>query len=62
MHNKGTILLSVRYHRMLKKDRLKQEKKDLDKLEKTDPEGYTEKLKQLERDRVEVLMCIKLNM
>ena len=41
---------------MLKKTRLKQEKKALDELEKNDPEGYTEKLRQLERDRIQVDM------
>ena len=41
---------------MLKKIRLKQEKKALDELEKNDPEGYTEKLRQLERDRIQVDM------
>ena len=39
---------------MLKKDRLKKEKKSLDQLEKTDPESYAEKVKQLNKDRIEV--------
>ena len=39
---------------MLKKDRLKQEKKALDDLEKNDPESYAEKIKQLDKDRIEV--------
>ena len=39
---------------MLKKDRLKKEKKSLDQLEKNDPESYAEKVKQLNKDRIEV--------
>ena len=42
------------YRRMLKKDRLKKEKKSLDQLEKNDPESYAEKVKQLNKDRIEV--------
>ena len=39
---------------MLKKTRLKQERKALDDLEKNDPEGYREKLRQLDKDRIQV--------
>ena len=45
---------SVRYHRVLKKEKLKHEKKALEELEKNDPEGYQEKLEEVERQRIEV--------
>ena len=48
---------SIRYHRVLKKEKLKHEKKALEELEKNDPEGYHEKLEEVERQRIEVCNC-----
>ena len=39
---------------MLRKEREKGQKKALDELEKRDPEAYVEKLKKIEKDRVQV--------
>ena len=39
---------------MLKKEKLKKEKRALDELQKNDPEGYRDKVDGLEKQRVEV--------
>lgn len=45
-----------RYHRVLKKEKLKHEKKALEELEKNDPTAYQEKLEDVERQRIEVIL------
>ena len=48
-----------RYHRVLRKEREKGQKKALDELEKRDPEAYVEKLKKIEKDRVQVCTTVE---
>ncbi|XP_060585732.1 uncharacterized protein LOC132741554 [Ruditapes philippinarum] len=50
---------SKRYHRVLKKEKLKNEKKQLEKLQEEDPESYLDKLNQLERDRAQERVSLK---
>ncbi|KAL3881431.1 hypothetical protein ACJMK2_027873 [Sinanodonta woodiana] len=50
---------SKNYHRHLRKERQKKEMKALEEMEKTDPEAYLEKLKQLEKERIEERMSLK---
>lgn len=50
---------SKSYHRLLKKERLKNERKALEKMQHEDPEGYLEKLELLEKDRVQERMSLK---
>lgn len=50
---------SKKYHRVLKKERLKNEKKSLEELQKSDPEGYLEKVQSVEKQRVEERMSLK---
>ncbi|XP_045197137.2 uncharacterized protein LOC123551914 [Mercenaria mercenaria] len=50
---------SKRYHRILKKEKLKNEKKHLDKLQEEDPEGYLDKLNLLEKDRAQERVSLK---
>ncbi|XP_071114020.1 U3 small nucleolar RNA-associated protein 14 homolog A-like [Haliotis cracherodii] len=50
---------SKKYHRILKKEKLKQEKARLEELQRIDPEAYVEKLQQLDRDRVQERMTLK---
>lgn len=45
-----------RYHRVLKKEKLKHEKKALEELEKNDPAAYQEKVEDVERQRIEVIL------
>lgn len=47
-------LYDYRYHRVLRKEKMKNEKKSLEELEKTDPEAYAEKLMAVDKQRVEV--------
>ena len=42
-----------RFRRLVRKDRQKQEEKDLEKLAKEHPDQFLERLEQLERHRVE---------
>ena len=51
-------ILFDRYHRVLKKEKLKKEKRALDELQKNDPEGYRDKVEGLEKQRVEVSLII----
>lgn len=44
---------SKKYHRILKKERLKQQIKEFEQLQKTDPEAALRKIEQLDRNRVE---------
>lgn len=41
---------------MLKKEKLKHEKKALEELEKNDPAAYQEKVEDVERQRIEVIL------
>lgn len=50
---------SKKYHRVLKKEKLKHEKKALEELEKNDPAAYQEKLEDVERQRIEERMSLK---
>ncbi|KAK3595231.1 hypothetical protein CHS0354_021548 [Potamilus streckersoni] len=50
---------SKNYHRHLRKERQKKEMKALEEMEKTDPDAYQEKLKQLEKERIEERMSLK---
>lgn len=50
---------SKKYHRVLKKEKLKHEKKALEELEKNDPTAYQEKLEDVERQRIEERMSLK---
>lgn len=50
---------SKRYHKILKKERLKNERKELEKMEQQDPEGYQDKLNQVERDRAQERVSLK---
>ena len=43
-----------RYHRVLRKEKDKKEKKRMEDLEKTDPEQFLEELKKIETDRMQV--------
>ncbi|KAL4232806.1 U3 small nucleolar RNA-associated protein 14 A [Mactra antiquata] len=50
---------SKKYHRILKKDKMKAEEKKMDKMKNEDPEGFMEKLNQMEKDRVKERMSLK---
>ncbi|XP_067676071.1 U3 small nucleolar RNA-associated protein 14 homolog A-like [Haliotis asinina] len=50
---------SKKYHRILKKEKLKQEKARMEELQRTDPEAFVEKLQQLDRDRVQERMTLR---
>ncbi|CAH1407060.1 unnamed protein product [Nezara viridula] len=50
---------SKKFHRILKKDKIKQELKDFEKLQKTDPEAALEKLEQIERARAEERISLR---
>lgn len=50
---------SKKYHRILKKERIKQELKDFEKLQKTDPEAALAKLEQIERARAEERISLR---
>lgn len=49
----------LRYHRILKKEKLKNEKKLLETLQRDNPEEFVEKLKQYEKDRAEERASLK---
>ena len=42
------------YHRILRKEKVKNEQKAIDELQKKDPEAYTDKVLRIEKDRVKV--------
>lgn len=48
-----------RYHRLLKKEKMKKNLKEFETLKEDDPEGALDKLKELERQRVEERMSLK---
>lgn len=48
-----------RYHRLLKKEKMKNHIKEFEALKEQDPEGALEKLEQLERKRIEERMTLK---
>ena len=48
-----------RYHRLLKKEKMKKHIKDFEDLKDHNPEGALEKLKQLENKRIEERMTLK---
>ncbi|XP_062604678.1 uncharacterized protein LOC134266461 [Saccostrea cucullata] len=50
---------SKKFHRIMKKDKLKQEKRAFEELQKNDPEAYNEKLEEAERQRIEERMSLK---
>ncbi|KAK6171222.1 hypothetical protein SNE40_019457 [Patella caerulea] len=50
---------SKRFHKILRKEKLKKEEKELDVLQKTDPESYLEKIEYADRARVEERMSLK---
>ncbi|XP_060077158.1 U3 small nucleolar RNA-associated protein 14 homolog A-like [Ylistrum balloti] len=50
---------SKKYHKVLRKEKLKHEKKALDELEKNDPEGYQEKLDDINKQRIQERMNLK---
>lgn len=50
---------SKKYRRILKKERIKQELKDFEQLQKTDPEAALEKLEQIERARAEERISLR---
>ncbi|XP_045613433.1 U3 small nucleolar RNA-associated protein 14 homolog A [Procambarus clarkii] len=56
MQNKSK---SRKHHRLLRRERLKKQKAELEQLEKTDPEAVLEKLEELERARVEERMSLR---
>lgn len=45
---------SKRYHRILKKERMRKEMKEFEELKKTEPEKAAEKLLEIDRLRIEV--------
>ena len=47
-------LVLCRYHRILRKEQHKKEKKALEELEKTDPEAYLEKVQAGDKARIQV--------
>ena len=47
------------YHRVLKKEKRRKEEKILAEMEKNDPEGFAEKMKLLDRQRVKERMTLK---
>ena len=47
-----------RYHRILRKEREKEEKKALETLKETDPEAYLEKLQEADRNRIQVSLYL----
>lgn len=49
----------IRFHRILKKEKLKDEKRLLETLQKDDPESFLEKITQWERDRVQERMSLR---
>ncbi|KAL5010291.1 hypothetical protein ScPMuIL_012596 [Solemya velum] len=50
---------SKRYHRVLRKEKMKNEKKSLEDLKNSDPEGYLEKVNRVEDDRIQERMSLK---
>ncbi|XP_052808908.1 U3 small nucleolar RNA-associated protein 14 homolog A-like isoform X1 [Mya arenaria] len=50
---------SKRFHRILKKEKLKTEKKLLETLQQDDPESFLEKINQFEKERAEERMSLK---
>ncbi|XP_052088938.1 U3 small nucleolar RNA-associated protein 14 homolog A-like isoform X1 [Mytilus californianus] len=50
---------SKKYHRVLRKEKMKNEKKSLDELAKTDPDAYMEKVTTADKQRVEERMSLK---
>ena len=48
------LVCCCRYHRVLRKEREKQERKNMQQLEKSDPEAYMQKLQQLDKLRLQV--------
>nr|CAG4640978.1 EOG090X08JJ [Eulimnadia texana] len=50
---------SKKYHRLLKRERLRKEMQDFESLQRTDPEAALEKLEQLEKIRVEERMTLR---
>ncbi|KAH3726085.1 U3 small nucleolar RNA-associated protein 14 homolog A-like [Dreissena polymorpha] len=50
---------SKRFHRILKKEKLKDEKRLLETLQKEDPESFLEKITQWEKDRVQERMSLR---
>ncbi|XP_041352481.1 uncharacterized protein LOC121370976 [Gigantopelta aegis] len=50
---------SKKYHRILRKEREKEEKKALDIMKQKDPEGYVEKLQEADRNRIQERMSLK---
>merc|ERR1739838_867940 len=50
---------SRKYHRILRKERLKKEKQELEILEKTDPDAALERLDDLERTRIHERMSLR---
>ena len=55
-------LFCCSYHRILRKEKTKKTKKALEELQKTDPEAYLDKLKRLEKDRIQVSAHIDVSM
>lgn len=45
----------LRFHRIMRKEKLKNEKRSVEELQRTDPEAYADKLHLVEKDRVEVM-------
>ncbi|KAK2159152.1 hypothetical protein LSH36_157g01027 [Paralvinella palmiformis] len=50
---------SKTYHRILRKEKLKKEKKMLDELEKSDPEGYLKRLNEADANRIQERISLK---
>lgn len=50
---------SKRYRKILRKEKLKQESKQLEKLEKENPNEFKEKLKEIEKQRMEERMSLR---
>ncbi|KAK8729181.1 hypothetical protein OTU49_008667 [Cherax quadricarinatus] len=50
---------SRKHHRLLRRERLRKQKLELEQLQKTDPEAALEKLEELERARVEERMSLR---
>ncbi|XP_033741241.1 uncharacterized protein LOC117328027 [Pecten maximus] len=50
---------SKKYHKVLRKEKLKHEKKALDELEKNDPDGYQEKIDDINKQRIQERMNLK---
>ena len=56
---KHTQLLCHRYHRILRRERIRQQLKDFEVLQKTDPEAALQQLEQLERTRAEERVSLR---